>query len=93
MPLAEFTMLNAFEALITWIPFLFASGFLFNANFIVFHVIWYARWSGSGIGTNIQNRPYPGASWFFTQLFRNSPWLVILFIVLLALPFEFVIFV
>jgi len=30
--------------------------------------------------------------WFITQLFRNSPWLVILFIVLLALPFEVIIF-
>ena len=28
---------------------------------------------------------------FATQLFRNSPWLVLLFIVLLALPFEIVI--
>ena len=31
-------------------------------------------------------------AWFITQLFRNSPWLVILFIVLLAFPFEVVIF-
>jgi polar amino acid transport system permease protein len=27
-------------------------------------------------------------AWFTTQLFRNSPWLVLLFIVLLAVPFE-----
>ena len=27
-------------------------------------------------------------SWFFTQLFRNSPWLVLLFIVMLTFPFE-----
>ena len=26
--------------------------------------------------------------WFITQLFRNSPWLVLLFIVMLAFPFE-----
>ena len=30
--------------------------------------------------------------WFVTQLFRNSPWLVLLFIVLLALPFEITVF-
>lgn len=32
-----------------------------------------------------------GGAWFITQLFRNSPWLVLLFIVLLAFPFEIVI--
>jgi polar amino acid transport system permease protein len=33
-------------------------------------------------------RPVRGLAWFLTQLFRNSPWLVLLFIVLLALPYE-----
>ena len=45
-----------------------------------------------GLGQISKIGPIRRASWFFTQLFRNSPWLVILFIVLLALPFEFVIF-
>ena len=35
----EFTMLNAFEALITWIPFLFASGFLFNVLISLFSML------------------------------------------------------
>ena len=33
-------------------------------------------------------RPVRGASWFVTQFFRNSPWLVLLFYCMLLLPFE-----
>lgn len=33
-------------------------------------------------------RPMRGASWFVTQFFRNSPWLVLLFYCMLLLPFE-----
>ena len=32
--------------------------------------------------------PVRRTAWFITQLFRNSPWLVLLFIVMLAFPFE-----
>ena len=89
----EFTMLNAFEALLTWIPFLFASGFLFNVLISLFSML-FGTLAGAvlGLGQISKIGPIQRASWFFTQLFRNSPWLVILFIVLLALPFEFVIF-
>src|SRR5262249_40237682 len=34
------------------------------------------------------HRPVRGASWFVTQFFRNSPWLVLLFYCMLLLPFE-----
>ena len=89
----EFTMLNAFDALITWIPFLFASGFLFNVLISLFSML-FGTLAGAALGLGQISKigPIQRASWFFTQLFRNSPWLVILFIVLLALPFEFVIF-
>jgi polar amino acid transport system permease protein len=33
--------------------------------------------------------PVRGLSWFVTQFFRNSPWLVLLFYCMLLLPFEF----
>jgi polar amino acid transport system permease protein len=33
--------------------------------------------------------PVRGSSWFVTQFFRNSPWLVLLFYCMLLLPFEF----
>ena len=32
--------------------------------------------------------PVRGGSWFVTQFFRNSPWLVLLFYCMLLLPFE-----
>jgi His/Glu/Gln/Arg/opine family amino acid ABC transporter permease subunit len=45
-----------------------------------------------GLGQISPFGPLRALTWFITQLFRNSPWLVILFIVLLALPFEFTLF-
>jgi len=89
----EFTMFNAFEALFNWIPFLFTSGFLFNVLISLFSML-FGTLAGAvlGLGQISKISPVRRASWFLTQLFRNSPWLVILFIVLLALPFEFVIF-
>ena len=38
-----------------------------------------------------RSTPLAPLCWFVTQLFRNSPWLVLLFIVMLAFPFEIVI--
>jgi len=89
----EFTMFNAFEALFNWIPFLFTSGFLFNVLISLFSML-FGTLAGAvlGLGQISKISPVRRTSWFLTQLFRNSPWLAILFIVLLALPFEFVIF-
>lgn len=41
-----------------------------------------------GIGQISPNRWVARTSWFVTQLFRNSPWLVLLFYFLLLLPFS-----
>lgn len=41
-----------------------------------------------GIGQISTNRFVRNLSWFITQLFRNSPWLVLLFYFLLLLPFS-----
>ena len=86
-------MLNAFEALLKWIPFLCTSGFLFNVLISVFAML-FGTLAGAalGLGQISKLAIIRRSSWFITQLFRNSPWLVILFIVLLALPFEFVLF-
>ena len=82
-------MSDAFAALWRWVPFLVERGFLFNVLISLFAM---------GIGTVLgvllgllqiaRPRVLRGAAWFVTQLFRNSPWLVLLFIVLLALPYE-----
>ena len=84
---------DAFAALWRWIPFLTLQGFLFNVLISLFAM---------GIGTvlglalglaQVSRTPVVRAlAWFVTQLFRNSPWLVLLFIVLLAFPFEIVVF-
>jgi polar amino acid transport system permease protein len=41
-----------------------------------------------GIGQVSQHSPVRGVSWFVTQFFRNSPWLVLLFYCMLLIPFE-----
>jgi len=82
-----------FHALWRWAPFLITKGFLFNILISFLCLI-----IGTGVGVLLGLcqisllRPVRRISWFITQLFRNSPWLVILFIVMLALPFEVTIF-
>jgi len=89
----SYTIVNAFDALFRWIPFLFTSGFLFNILISMFAMM-FGTVAGAalGLGQISKFAPLRMFCWFITQLFRNSPWLVILFIVLLALPFEVVIF-
>jgi polar amino acid transport system permease protein len=41
-----------------------------------------------GLGQVSIIAPLRQASWSVTQLFRNSPWLVLLFVIMLLLPFE-----
>src|SRR5437763_3573183 len=41
-----------------------------------------------GLGQVSIYRPVRGVSWFVTQFFRNSPWLVLLFYCMLLMPFE-----
>ena len=84
---------DAFDALWRWMPFLLLSGFSFNV-LISFWTLLIGTLAGValGLGQISTFGPLRAFSWFITQLFRNSPWLVILFIVLLALPFEFTLF-
>ena len=89
----NYTIKTAFDALIKWVPFLFFGGFLFNILISLFAML-FGTLAGAilGLGQISQLYIIRKSSWFFTQLFRNSPWLVILFIVLLAFPFELIIF-
>ena len=90
---SSFSLSDAFDALWRWMPFLLVSGFLFNV-LISFWTLLIGTIAGAalGLGQISPFGPLRAFSWFITQLFRNSPWLVILFIVLLALPFEFNLF-
>ncbi|MGB2304193.1 MAG: ABC transporter permease subunit, partial [Candidatus Puniceispirillales bacterium] len=89
----SFTMTDEFSALVRWMPFLLKSGFLFNVIISLFAMlIGTVLGIVLGLGQISKNRIIRQFSWFITQLFRNSPWLVLLFIVLLAFPFEVTIF-
>ena len=77
------------QALFKWLPFLVFSGFLFNLLISVLTML-IGTIAGVLLGL-AQISPIwfvRAVAKFATQLFRNSPWLVLLFIVLLALPFE-----
>ncbi len=89
---ANFTYTDAFETLLRWIPFLLTKGFLFNI-LISFFAMLIGTVLGVvlGLGQISVHAPMRKFSWFVTQAFRNSPWLVLLYIVLLAFPFEIVI--
>lgn len=84
---------NPYEALWRWMPFLITNGFLFN---VLISVLAMAIGTLLGILLGLaqisQSRPVRHLAWFLTQLFRNSPWLVLLFIVLLAVPFQIELF-
>lgn len=84
-----FTMADAFSALLRWIPFLMFQGFLFTI-IISFLTMIIGTFMGVilGLGQIVPNRLISGISWFLTQIFRNSPWLVLLFIVMLSFPYE-----
>lgn len=84
-----FTTSDAFNALWRWMPFLVVNGFVMT---IVISFLTMAIGTVLGVflglGQISPNALIARASWFVTQVFRNSPWLVLLFIVMLSFPFE-----
>jgi polar amino acid transport system permease protein len=86
---SRFSTVEAFDALWRWMPFLLKSGFFFNVLISVLAMT-IGTFAGAALGlAQISlHKPIRAIAWFITQLFRNSPWLVLLFIVLLAFPFE-----
>ena len=89
---SKYTYVDAFGALWKWLPFLVTQGFLFNIIISLLTML-----VGTIAGVLLGLAQISPSTWmrvvakFLTQAFRNSPWLVLLFIVLLALPFEIVI--
>ena len=87
-----YTFTDAVQALFKWIPFLVTKGFAFT---ILISFLTMALGTAMGVllglGRFTRNRFIDRLCWFTTQIFRNSPWLVLLFIVMLTLPFEIVI--
>ncbi len=84
---------EAWGILVRWIPFIVGSGFVFTVLIsILSMLIGTLLGAMLGLAQISKNGLVRRFAWSVTQLFRNSPWLVILYIVLLALPFEVVIF-
>ncbi len=89
---SNYTYTEAFAALWKWLPFLLTKGFFFNVLIsLVTMAIGTLAGVVLGLGQISPLRVIRLPAKFFTQAFRNSPWLVLLFIVLLLLPFEVVI--
>lgn len=78
--------------ILKWAPLLL-KGFIFN---IVISVASMALGTITGVvlglGQISQNDVVRKLSWFVTQFFRNSPWLVLLFFAMFMIPFEVHIF-
>jgi len=89
---AAFGTGDAFDTLFRWFWFLTTKGFLFNVLISFFAMaIGTAMGAILGLAQISMNRAIRMAAKIITQTFRNSPWLVLLYIVLLAFPFEIVI--
>lgn len=84
---------SAWAVLVRWVPFLFKQGFLFNVLISLMSML-LGTLVGAFVGLGLIARS--GAVRRITQVyvsfFRNAPWLVLLFIILLAFPFEVTIF-
>ncbi len=81
------------EVLWRWIPFLLTRGFVFT---VIISVLTMALGTVLGVFLGLGQvslfRPIRIASYWITQTFRNSPWLVLLFIVMLSFPFQITLF-
>ena len=89
MAQSGYTMAQSFDALWRWLPFIVGQGFTLN---ILISFLTMAVGTLAGVVLGLWQispiTPLRRFAWFITQLFRNSPWLVLLFIVMLAFPFE-----
>jgi polar amino acid transport system permease protein len=78
----------AIQSLFTWIPFIL-EGFVLNIVISVFAMA-IGTVAGAALGLMQVSLllPVRSGSWIVTQFFRNSPWLVLLFCIMLLFPFE-----
>ncbi len=86
---ADFGFMDAMRAFWRWVPLLVTEGFVLNVLISVFTMLFGTVFGVLlGLAQISVLAPVRWLAKFFTQLFRNSPWLVLLFIVMLAFPFE-----
>jgi polar amino acid transport system permease protein len=79
---------SVFATFISWVPFIL-KGFVMNLV-ISFIAMIIGTVAGAALGLMQVSllAPVRGGSWVVTQFFRNSPWLVLLFCILLLMPFQ-----
>ena len=82
------SFLWSLEILFRWVPFIL-DGFALNL-IISFLAMVLGTVAGGALGLMQVSllAPVRGSSWVVTQFFRNSPWLVLLFCIMLLFPFE-----
>jgi polar amino acid transport system permease protein len=85
-------VLSPLEVVIKWAPLLLA-GFAFNIAISMMAML-IGTVAGFGLGLALlSGRPVlRPIAWVVTQVFRNSPWLVLLFFVMFLVPFQVTIF-
>lgn len=84
-----YSFAQALDALWRWLPFLLSQGFTMNI-LISFVTMLIGTLAGVvlGLWQIAPSRVLRRSAWVITQVFRNSPWLVLLFIVMLSFPFQ-----
>ena len=82
------TFIWTIESLFDWTPFIL-EGFVLNIVISVFAML-IGTVAGAALGLMQVSLllPVRTGSWIVTQFFRNSPWLVLLFCIMLLFPFE-----
>lgn len=85
----DYGTMDALDALWRWTPFLLTKGFFFNILIsLLVMIIGTILGVLLGLGQISIHGWLRKCCWTITQFFRNSPWLVLLFVVMLAFPFE-----
>mgnify|MGYP003628428476 CR=1 FL=1 len=86
--------MGPFEALFKWMGFILWGQGSFNGFALNLLISFFAMLIGTVAGAALGLMqvslllPVRRGSWLFTQFFRNSPWLVLLFAIMLLVPFE-----
>jgi polar amino acid transport system permease protein len=80
------------QVIVKWAPLLL-TGFAFNILISAFAML-LGTIAGLGLGLGLLSdlRPVRQVSWALTQIFRNAPWLVLLFFVMFLVPFRVTVF-
>jgi polar amino acid transport system permease protein len=84
--------LSSLQVIVKWAPLLL-TGFAFNILISALAML-LGTIAGLGLGLGLLSevRPIRQVSWAVTQIFRNAPWLVLLFFVMFLVPFQVTLF-